>query len=273
MKKSDKLLRAIPVWLLLPCLLLSITLQAQTSRIEGKVMARSNSAPLAGVTVNLRGTNTVTTTNDQGKFAVNAKPGDALGITFVGYRPVEVTLTDTAAIEVFLEEVFNQLDDIVVIGYGTQKKKLVTGANLQVKGEDILKQSTTNALQALQGQAAGVQITSTSGQPGSGINVIIRGKGTIGKFGPLYVVDGVNTGDINYLNPADIESIDVLKDAASAAIYGSQAANGVVLITTKSGKSNQRASVTYDGFYGIQNPERKAKTVCHHHERSGRQFQ
>jgi TonB-linked SusC/RagA family outer membrane protein len=261
MKKSDKLLRAIPAWLLLPCLLLSITLQAQTSRIEGKVMARSNSAPLAGVTVNLRGTNTVTTTNDQGKFVVNAKPGDALGITFVGYRPVEVTITDTAGIEVFLEEVFNQLDDIVVIGYGTQKKKLVTGANLQVKGDDILKQSTTNALQALQGQAAGVQITSTSGQPGAGINVIIRGKGTIGNFGPLYVVDGVNTNDISYLNPADIESFDVLKDAASAAIYGSQAANGVVLITTKTGRNNQRATVTYDGFYGIQNPERKAKLL------------
>jgi TonB-linked SusC/RagA family outer membrane protein len=261
MKKSDKLLRAIPAWLLLPCLLLSITLQAQTSRIEGKVLARSNSTPLAGVTVNLKGTNTVTTTNDQGKFVVNAKPGDALGITFVGYRPVEVTITDTTDIEVFLEEAFNQLDDIVVIGYGTQKKKLVTGANLQVKGEDILKQSTTNALQALQGQAAGVQITSTSGQPGSGINVIIRGKGTIGNFGPLYVVDGVNTGDISYLNPADIENIDVLKDAASAAIYGSQAANGVVLITTKSGRNNQRAAVTYDGFFGIQNPERKAKLL------------
>ncbi len=113
----------------------------------------------------------------------------------------------------------------------------------------------------LQGQAAGVQITSTSGQPGAGINVIIRGKGTIGNFGPLYVVDGVNTGDISYLNPADIESFDVLKDAASAAIYGSQAANGVVLITTKTGRNNQRATVTYDGFFGIQNPERKAKLL------------
>ncbi|MGZ5247499.1 MAG: TonB-dependent receptor plug domain-containing protein, partial [Flavitalea sp.] len=101
-------------------------------------------------------------------------------------------------------------------------------------------QSTTNALQALQGQAPGVQITTASGQPGSGMNVIIRGKGTIGNYSPLYIVDGVYTGDISYLNPADIQSIDVLKDAASAAIYGSQAANGVILVTTKMGRANQK---------------------------------
>lgn len=261
MKKYVKLPGTFPAWLLLACLFLSSAVQAQTSRIQGRVLSKTNSTPLAGVTVNVKGTNTTTTTDDEGKFAVNAKSGDLLLISFVGYRAVEVQVTETVSYEVKLEETASQLDDIVVIGYGTQKKKLVTGANLQVKGEDVLKQNTTNALQALQGQAAGVQITSTSGQPGSGINVIIRGKGTIGNFGPLYVVDGVNTNDISYLNPADIESFDVLKDAASAAIYGSQAANGVVLITTKTGRSNQRASVTYDGYYGIQNPERKAKLL------------
>lgn len=263
MKNCNQLLRAaLSAWApIAGILLLSISAQAQTSPLRGRVLSKSDASPLPGVTVNIRGSNTATTTDDQGRFSINAKAGDLLEISFVGYRPVEVKITAIADIEVQLEATVNQLDDIVVIGYGTQKKKLVTGANLQVKGEDLLKQSTTNALQALQGQAPGVQITSTSGQPGAGINVIIRGKGTIGNFGPLYVVDGVNTNDISYLNPADIESIDVLKDAASAAIYGSQAANGVVLVTTKTGRNNQRASVTYDGYYGIQNPERKAKLL------------
>jgi TonB-dependent starch-binding outer membrane protein SusC len=133
---------------------------------------------------------------------------------------------------------------------------LNTGANLQVKGEDLQRLSTTNALQALQGQAPGVQITSTSGQPGSGMRVVIRGQGTNFGAGPLYVVDGVLTGDINYLNPNDIETITVLKDAASAAIYGSQSANGVILVTTKSGKEGA-AQITFDAFYGIQNVARK----------------
>ena len=163
------------------------------------------------------------------------------------------------------------MENVVVIGYGTQKKKLVTGANLQVKGEDLQKQNTTNALQALQGQAAGVQITSSSGQPGSGFNIIIRGKGTIGNFGPLVVVDGVQGVDINSINPADIESIDVLKDAASAAIYGSQAANGVILVTTRTGRQNQKAQITLDAFYGHskcckESRSVKCKGVCDHHE-------
>jgi TonB-dependent SusC/RagA subfamily outer membrane receptor len=137
----------------------------------------------------------------------------------------------------------------------------VTGANLQVKGEDLQKQSTTNALQALQGQAAGVQITSYSGQPGDGINVIIRGKGTIGDFGPLFIVDGVQGVDLRSINPADIESIDVLKDAASAAIYGSRAANGVILVTTRTGRQNQKAQITLDAYYGTQNVAREAQLL------------
>ncbi len=164
--------------------------------------------------------------------------------------------------EIRLTEADGTLSDVVVIGYGVQKKRLVTGASVQVKGDDVQKQNTTNALQALQGQAPGVQITSYSGQPGSGTVVVIRGKGTIGNSAPLYIVDGVQVGgDISYLNPADIESIDVLKDAASAAIYGSQAANGVILVTTKSGKLNQKAQLTFDTYYGWQNVARKAKLL------------
>jgi TonB-dependent SusC/RagA subfamily outer membrane receptor len=137
------------------------------------------------------------------------------------------------------------------VGYGVQKKKLVTGATVQVSGDNLQKLSTTNALGALQSQSPGVNITQSSGQPGEGFKVVIRGLGTVGSSGPLYVIDGVAGGDINALNPSDIESIDVLKDAASAAIYGARAANGVVLVTTKQGKAG-KLQLSYDGYYGAQ---------------------
>jgi TonB-linked SusC/RagA family outer membrane protein len=158
-----------------------------------------------------------------------------------------------------LEEDKASLDEVVVIGYGVQKKKLVTGATLQVKGDDVAKLNTTNPLQALQGQTPGMTIISESGQPGEGLKVNIRGLGTTGSSGPLYIIDGVR-GDISTLNPADIESIDVLKDAASAAIYGSQSANGVVLVTTKNGKEG-RAVVSFDGYFGWQSAPRKMKML------------
>ena len=130
------------------------------------------------------------------------------------------------------------LDEVVVVGYGVQKKKLVTGATVQVKGDKIAELNTTNPLQAMQGQTPGVNITSISGQPGESLKVSIRGLGTIGNAEPLYLIDGVR-GDISNLNPADIESIDILKDAASASIYGAQAANGVIIITTKRAKKGE----------------------------------
>ena len=131
------------------------------------------------------------------------------------------------------------LEEVVVVGYGVQKKKLVTGATVEVKGEDITKLNTTQVLGALQSQSPGVSIQAVSGQPGDGFKVAIRGAGTNGDTKPLYVIDGVAGGDINNLNPADIERIDVLKDAASCAIYGSAAANGVILVTTKQGKAGK----------------------------------
>lgn len=135
----------------------------------------------------------------------------------------------------------------------------MTGATVQVKGEEIAKMNTTNPLQAMQGQTPGVNIASTSGQPGADMKVSIRGLGTVGNSSPLYLIDGVG-GDISTLNPADIESIDVLKDAASAAIYGSAGANGVVLITTKQGREG-KAQVSFDAYYGIQNVARKANML------------
>ena len=232
---------------------------AQT-KVSGTVTTNQNK-PISGATVHVVKTAHYATTNDSGNFSIEVKKGDVIEITSVGYARKEIEVTSDK-LNVQLEPADNQLDNVVVIGYGTQKKKLVTGANIQVKGEDIQKQSTTDPLQALQGQAPGVQITSSSGQPGSSMVVVIRGKGTIGGFGPLYVVDGVQVGgDISYLNPNDIESIDVLKDAASAAIYGSQAANGVILVTTKSGKLNRKSQITFDTYYGWQNVARKAQLL------------
>lgn len=192
-----------------------------------------------------------------GNFSLEAASDAVLVVSYIGFKTQEVPVNGRSQINIALATDQELLEEVVVVGYGTQKKKLVTGATTQVTGEEIQKQSTTNALQALQGQAPGVQISSTSGQPGEGMRVLIRGVGTIANSSPLYVVDGVLTDNIDYLNPADIASIDVLKDAASAAIYGSQAANGVVLITTRQGKSGQPAKITFDTYYGLQNVARK----------------
>ena len=227
------------------------------SKVSGTIINQRTSVPLTGATVTVKNTSRATVTDEAGRFTIEATQGDALVISSVGYTSQEVKV-GSGNVSVQLQEAANLMEEVVVIGYGVQKKKLTTGANLQVKGEDLQKQSTTNALQALQGQASGVQITSSSGQPGDGFNIIIRGKGTIGNFGPLIIVDGVQGVDINSINPADIESIDVLKDAASAAIYGSQGANGVILVTTRSGKQNQKAQITLDAYYGVQNVAKKA---------------
>lgn len=157
-----------------------------------------------------------------------------------------------ANFNITLQEDNALLDEVVVVGYGVQKKKLVTGATVEVKGEDIAKLNTTQVLGALQSQSPGVTIQAVSGQPGDGFKVAIRGAGTNSDTKPIYVIDGVTGGDINNLNPADIERIDVLKDAASAAIYGSNGANGVILITTKQGKAG-KVSISYDGNIGWSN--------------------
>lgn len=224
--------------------------------VSGRVTNAGEGLP--GVNILVKGTSTGTVTDIDGRYTIRVNTGnETLVFSFTGYLIQEVQINNRSILDVAMEEDVKALEEVIVIGYGTQKKALNTGATLQVKGDNLQKLSTTNPLQALQGQAAGVQISSTSGQPGDGLRVNIRGLGTIGNSGPLYVVDGVITGDIRYLNNSDIESIDVLKDAASAAIYGSQAANGVILITTKQGKKGQAASISFDGFYGVQNVARK----------------
>jgi TonB-dependent SusC/RagA subfamily outer membrane receptor len=163
-------------------------------------------------------------------------------------------------LNVTLREDLELLDEVVVMGYGTQRKKLITGSTVNVTGEKLANVNPLDALGALQSQAAGVSITSNSGQPGESYKVTIRGMGTIGSTEPLYVIDGVPGGSITSLSPNDIESIDVLKDAASSAIYGARAANGVILVTTKKGSADSKLNVTYEGYFGIQNPNTNGVT-------------
>ena len=227
--------------------------------ISGKVTSATDGEPLIGATVQVQGDKNGVVTDFDGNYTIQAEQGQTLVFSYVGYLTKTVKVGAGSTIDVALDEDRQSLDEVVVIGYGVQKKKLVTGATVQVKGENVAKLNTTNPLQALQGQTPGMTIISESGQPGEGLKVNIRGLGTTGSSGPLYIIDGVR-GDISTLNPADIESIDVLKDAASAAIYGSQSANGVVLVTTKSGKEG-RAVVSFDGYYGWQWAPRKTKML------------
>ncbi|MDY3847220.1 MAG: TonB-dependent receptor [Prevotella sp.] len=222
----------------------------QAKKVRGTVT--DDMGPVIGATVKIKGTNNGVITDFDGKYSINAKPGDVLVITFVGAKPQEITVGNATTYNVKLESNSQELEEVVVVGYGVQKKKLVTGATVEVKGENIAKLNTTQALGALQSQTPGVNIQASSGQPGDGFKVTIRGAGTNGNTAPLYVIDGVSGGDINNINPADIERIDVLKDAASCAIYGSAAANGVILVTTKQGKAG-KVQVSYDGYMGWSN--------------------
>lgn len=225
--------------------------------VSGTVTDNETGMPVTGASIIVKDeVGKGTTTDFDGNFKITVSSKAILEFSYLGYKSQEINVNNQTTINVQLMPDVESLSEVVIVGYGVQKKDLNTGANLQVDGDALQKQSTTNALQALQGQAAGVQITSTSGQPGEGLNVVIRGLGSTGSNSPLYVVDGVLTGDISYLNNSDIQSISVLKDAASAAIYGSQAANGVVLVTTKKGKKGQ-SQITFDQYYGIQTLARK----------------
>ena len=230
--------------------------QDQEKTILGQV-TDTEGEPLPGVTVIVKGTTIGTVTDIDGNYVLEV-PADAeiLSFSFIGMKTKDVVIAGQTQISVVLEEETIGLDEVVAIGYGVQRKKLTTGANSQVKGEELFKQNTTETLSALQGQASGVQISKNSGQPGSDFKINIRGLGTNGDATPLYVVDGIPTSSISFLSTSDIESLDVLKDAASAAIYGARAANGVILITTKQGKAG-KTSITLDSYYGWQNLYKK----------------
>ena len=228
---------------------------AQNVTVKGKV-SDSSGEPVIGVTVMLSSNNTVgTLTDGNGNYAITVPANSSLTFSCVGFATQEEQLNGRTVINIVLQEDTEFLDETVVVGYGTQKKRLLTGATINITGEDIQKQSTTNALGALYSSVPGVNIVQSSGGPGAGYNITVRGIGTTGSASPLVVIDGVAGGHLEDLNPADIESIDILKDAASAAIYGARAANGVVLVTTRQGKiGEKKATVTFDAYTGFQQP-------------------
>ena len=227
----------------------------QTKSISGVVVDASG-IPVIGANVLEKGTTNGVITDLDGNFTLNVNPGATLVISFIGYVSQEIVVGEQNTYNITLKEDTEVLDEVVVVGYGVQKKKLVTGATVEVKGEDIAKRNTISALGALQNQSPGVNIQAVSGKPGDSYKISIRGAGTNSSTNPLYIIDGVAGGDINSLNPADIERIDVLKDAASCAIYGARAANGVIMVTTKQGKEG-KVSVAYDGNVGWQSIYKK----------------
>ncbi|HEX6334704.1 MAG TPA: TonB-dependent receptor [Flavisolibacter sp.] len=234
----------------LPFLLLSFLVQAQERVVTGTV-TDPGGAGVAGVTVTVRGSSVATQTDTAGFYRITAADNAVLVFSSVGFNSAEVPVQGRSVVNVSLVQRQGDLAAVVVIGYGTARKRDVTGASAQVRGADIINIPALTATQAIQSKVAGVQITN-SGAPGSAPNVRIRGTGSVlGGADPLYVVDGIITNDIRNINMADIVSIDILKDASSTAIYGARAANGVVLVTTKSG-TRTGFNVSYNGYAGVK---------------------
>ena len=232
--------------------------QQATKKITGNVVDAQG--PVIGASVMEKGTSNGTVTDFDGNFSLSVNPGATIVVSYIGYETQEIKVGNQSDFQITLKDDNALLDEVVVVGYGVQKKKLVTGATVQVKGEDIAKLNTTNALEAMQSSTPGVQITQSSTQPGKGYKVYIRGIGTTGNASPLYVIDGVAGGNLDGINPNDIESIDVLKDAASAAIYGARAANGVILVTTKQGKEG-KIELSYNGAMGWSNAYKRPQLL------------
>ncbi|WP_035668246.1 TonB-dependent receptor [Flavobacterium sp. 83] len=239
-------------------ILFSVYAQAQDVNVSGKVYDE-NGLPIPGVSILIKGTSKATATDFDGNYQIKTTSKGTLVFSYLGYNSVQEPINGRNRIDVKLNPSSESLQEVVVVGYGTQKKSVVTGAISSVKAKDLEKVPNERIEQALQGRVSGVTIAASSGQPGSASTIRIRGVTTFGEGGndPLWVVDGVvvDAGGIGFLNQSDIESIEVLKDAASAAIYGTRAATGVILVTTKKGKTG-KITVNYNGFSGISSPEK-----------------
>ncbi|HSJ11957.1 MAG TPA: TonB-dependent receptor [Gillisia sp.] len=240
------------------------SMYAQTISVQGKVTDQ-NELPLLGVNVLVKDATRGTTTDFDGNYLIEVSPNDILVFSYVGYQTREFQITGSQTLNVVLQEDADALEEVVVVGYGTQRKSVNTGAISSVKAEELEAVPNGRIEQTLQGRVSGVTIASNSGQPGSSSTVRVRGLTTFDTYGgnsPLWVVDGVivDAGGIGYLNQQDIESIEVLKDAASLAIYGARAASGVILVTTKKGKEG-RFNVNYTGSYGFSAPENTVKLL------------
>lgn len=230
-------------------MLISIAALAQNQPLKGKVTS-INGEPIPGVTVQVVGTTSGTITDLDGNYSISVKSNSLVRFSFIGFESQEFKIEGQSVINVILKESISSLEEVVVVGYGTQKKKDITTAVAIVSEKELKNRPLVSAAQALQGKAAGVQVTQTSGKPGAGIAVRVRGATSVlAGNEPLYVVDGIPTDNISNLNAADIESMSILKDASSSAIYGARAANGVVMITTKRGQSNE-SNLTLNTFFG-----------------------
>ena len=229
----------------------TLSMYSQQNQVSGTVLSSEDNLPIVGANVLLKGQNSGTSTDFDGNYQISAEKGAVLVFSYIGFETQEVILAGQKSIQIVLEPNTAALEEIVVVGYGTQRKKEVTGAVAVVGSEAIEKLNPQRVEQALQGQVAGVNITSSSGSPGSGANIRIRGISTNGDSRPLILVDGNVIEDLSAINPNDIKSVNVLKDA-TAGIYGVRAANGVILIVTKSGRKDSPLKFTVDSFYGFQ---------------------
>lgn len=212
--------------------------QQQAKTVTGTVTDVSGE-PIIGANIRIKGTTTSTITDIDGNFSIEAKPQSVIEVSYIGYLTQETVINNQKSIRFLLKEDTKTLDEVVVIGYGVQKKADLTGSVANINTEKLNTQSNANIGQALQGKIAGVDIVSQGGAPGSGTRIMVRGIGTLNNASPLYIVDGMYMNSIDHINPNDIASIDVLKDASSAAIYGSRAANGVIIVTTKEGSNTE----------------------------------
>ncbi len=233
------------------------SLSAQTQEnIRGTVFDKQTGEPIIGATVVVPGSETGVITDVDGNFEIRIPLNSELLISYVSYQPQRVTITTTSPVKIFLEEGNLEIDEVVVIGYGVQKKSDITGAISSVSARDLTAAPVASPTQALQGRATGVQVIQNTGAPGGKTTIKIRGTGTINDSDPLYVVDGFIVDDIEHINPNDISSMEILKDASSSSIYGARGANGVVLITTKQGESG-KTQVTFDAYVGVSSPWKK----------------
>lgn len=221
--------------------------KGNTKKIKGRIVDASGE-PIVGATVFQKGTKNAAITDLDGNFVIDAPSNSTLTVSYVGFVDQDVKATDN--VKVVLKEDQKALDEVVVIGYGSVKKSDLTGSVASVSGDDLVKTATNSPVAALQGRAAGVTVNLGSGSPDATASIQIRGVGTPNDSNPLYVVDGFPMSDINYLNPNDIKNIEILKDASATAIYGSRGANGVVIITTKSGQAGN-VKVAVDAYYGL----------------------
>jgi len=254
MKKHNSILKRV-LFLVVAISVHGIML-AQTRTITG-VVKETTGDPIIGVSVSVKGTTTGTVTDINGTYSLSVPPtAQILVFSYIGMRKQEVEIKGTV-INATLEQQSKELDELVVIGYGSVRKTDLTGSVSSIKSDEITEKGTTSVVSAIQGSVPGVQIQQKSSRAGAAFDIIVRGQNSVsGNTSPLYVVDGVITSNIDFLNPQDIEKIDILKDASSTAIYGSRGSNGVVIVQTKSGKSVQQASktsISYDGYYGVSN--------------------